>query len=416
MQLSTLIAWAPLLLASLSTAQFTPDTKLSLAIPLSDNNVKLNGEWDHYGSVSLQTDRLQLTPAKPNQVGAIWNKVNNGHRYWSAEATFRVSGEERGGNNGMAIWYTADRGESGPIFGSKDKWDGLALTFSTGKGGLGFVRGHLNDRSIEYSRLEDPSRQAFGSCAMKYRNTGDMVRVRIVQSDGRLRVETNGNLCFETNQVELPRGNYWGWSASSTDHPDTHELFTFKVIPLAGSDFAAMPAPPGGQEQGHFVPPPVQREAPVDTGATPGLTQQINRLEMQFSSLTRRMDSLQASKSLIDRVDNQLDAITRVVMDLQNKVGQGSGGSDAASRAQTQRVVDEVSRLTARLDSLEKIMREHTSSVLGSLPDTVTTAMMGIPQSAVGWSGLMFVFALQIAVLGGYAWFKRRLDSPKKYL
>jgi Legume-like lectin family len=42
----------------------------------------------------------------------------------------------------------------------------------------------------------------------------------------------DGKLCFETNQVLLPPGNYFGISASTGDVPDHHQLFGFKVTPL----------------------------------------------------------------------------------------------------------------------------------------------------------------------------------------
>jgi hypothetical protein len=45
-------------------------------------------------------------------------------------------------------------------------------------------------------------------------------------------VTIDGNVCFETNQVLLQTGNYFGVSASTGDMPDHHQLFGFKVTPL----------------------------------------------------------------------------------------------------------------------------------------------------------------------------------------
>lgn len=42
----------------------------------------------------------------------------------------------------------------------------------------------------------------------------------------------DGNLCFETDQVLLQPGNYFGVSASTGDVPDHHQLFGFKITPL----------------------------------------------------------------------------------------------------------------------------------------------------------------------------------------
>lgn len=57
----------------------------------------------------------------------------------------------------------------------------------------------------------------------------------------------DGNLCFETNQVLLQPGNYFGVSASTGETPDHHQLFGFKITPLE----AAGNAPPTNQ---HVLP------------------------------------------------------------------------------------------------------------------------------------------------------------------
>jgi hypothetical protein len=40
---------------------------------------------------------------------------------------FRVKGNHMHGGRGLAFWYAKDSKESGPVFGSKDKWDGLSV-------------------------------------------------------------------------------------------------------------------------------------------------------------------------------------------------------------------------------------------------------------------------------------------------
>jgi hypothetical protein len=48
-------------------------------------------------------------------------------------------------------------------------------------------------------------------------------------------------LCFETNQVLLQPGNYFGVSASTGDMPDHHQLFGFKVTPLEAAGNSPLP-------------------------------------------------------------------------------------------------------------------------------------------------------------------------------
>lgn len=40
---------------------------------------------------------------------------------------FRVTGNHMHGGRGLAFWYAKEPKETGPVFGSKDKWDGLSV-------------------------------------------------------------------------------------------------------------------------------------------------------------------------------------------------------------------------------------------------------------------------------------------------
>jgi hypothetical protein len=68
-------------------------------------------------------------------------------------------------------------------------------------------------------------------------------------------VTVDNNLCFETNQVLLQPGNFFGVSASTGDTPDHHQLFGFKVTPLE----AAGNPPPAQQ---HVIPEAKPRTTP----------------------------------------------------------------------------------------------------------------------------------------------------------
>lgn len=54
------------------------------------------------------------------------------NRNWEVHVGFKVHGK---GNelfgDGFAIWYTKDRMQTGPVFGSKDHFSGLAIILDT---------------------------------------------------------------------------------------------------------------------------------------------------------------------------------------------------------------------------------------------------------------------------------------------
>ena len=94
------------------------------------------------------------------------------------------------------------------------------------------MRGHLNDGQTKYESLSEPLTNAFGSCPFSFRTSSYPIVVKISNSVDSFKVTLNGNICFETNQVMLQPGNYFGISASTADVPDQHELFNFKLTPL----------------------------------------------------------------------------------------------------------------------------------------------------------------------------------------
>ena len=53
-------------------------------------------------------------------------------RNWELQVQFRVSGTTKDlFGDGFAIWYTRDRMESGPVFGNRDYFSGLAIIADT---------------------------------------------------------------------------------------------------------------------------------------------------------------------------------------------------------------------------------------------------------------------------------------------
>ena len=91
-------------------------------------------DFDTFGSATVHSDTIVLTPHSPHSIGAIWSRLANPYKYWEVEFSFRVSGAERGGI-GLAFWYSARRGLGGSVFGSIDAWDGLGVFFDANSGG-----------------------------------------------------------------------------------------------------------------------------------------------------------------------------------------------------------------------------------------------------------------------------------------
>lgn len=67
---------------------------------------------------------------------------------------FRVTGRGRIGADGLAFWFTEQRGAEGPVFGSSDMWKGLGVFFDTfdndNKHNNPYISAMINDGTKQY--------------------------------------------------------------------------------------------------------------------------------------------------------------------------------------------------------------------------------------------------------------------------
>ncbi|KAK9241295.1 concanavalin A-like lectin/glucanase domain-containing protein [Lipomyces kononenkoae] len=385
---------------------------LSLSTPISRDKQSIP-EWDKLGAVIVETDRVFLTaPGEQGQSGAIWTRNSNSYVTWVTELTFRVSGGERPGG-GLAIWYTAQK-EQGPIYGSRDFWDGLGI-FIDSMGGQGNVRGHLNDGTINYAGLPEPQAQAFAQCALRYRNTGSMVSLRLTVGSRLLKVEVDGRACFETNQVALPPNYYLGVSAASYDRPDTFELFTFKTT---GSGVAES-KPPKMQTDRNQQPYIVQDDKSAETIKELVSSDRLAALQRtaeanveKIKSLSEDVESLHSIKPLLERLDQRLGRIESIVSRTE---AQFHGATANMHESTKQNIAAEITRLTEKLDAVDHVIRDHTSSLIGTIPESIHEAVKKGGPSI--WAAAFVFIAIQGGLVLGYLIYKKRRDDyHPKYL
>ncbi|XP_074415403.1 VIP36-like protein isoform X3 [Zonotrichia albicollis] len=81
----------------------------------------------------VMTQFIRLTPDVQSKQGAVWNRVPCYLRDWEMQVHFKIHGQGKKNLNGdgFAIWYTKDRMQPGPVFGSKDNFLGLGVFVDT---------------------------------------------------------------------------------------------------------------------------------------------------------------------------------------------------------------------------------------------------------------------------------------------
>lgn len=111
------------------------------------------------------------------------------------------------GGRGLAFWYTKDSKQSGPIFGSKDKWDGLSIWLDSAnpvvremhlkdqKKKADTYQNHkastmaiLNDGTLSFASGVDPRKHALGTCSITYRNSPTPAYLKVTLKDNTLTV------------------------------------------------------------------------------------------------------------------------------------------------------------------------------------------------------------------------------------
>ncbi|KAK9469888.1 concanavalin A-like lectin/glucanase domain-containing protein [Lipomyces arxii] len=399
------------------------DPVLSLGTPITQDKSNIP-EWSKLGSVLVEMDRVFLTaPGEQGQSGAIWTEKPNPYTSWESEISFRASGGERPGG-GLAIWYTSQK-EEGSIYGSRDFWDGLAIIIDS-TGGQGTVRGHLNDGTIGYNSLPDAQSQAFAQCSLRYRNTGSLINIKITASPSLLKVEVDGRPCFTTDQVVLPTNYYLGISAASYDNPDSFEIFSFKT---SGSDPVRENAPPvqirqrtprqPNQPQATKINVPEARASSDNSPQMRELTNQITALHKvvdenfaKVLSLREEIESLHAMKPLLERLDLRLGRVESLVTRTE---AQFHGAAANMHESTKQNVADEINKLTDKLDLLDRVLKEHTTSLADTLPNTISEAITKGGPSI--WLAFSLLILIQAGLIAGYIIYKkRRGDFHPKFL
>ncbi|CAG8526375.1 1639_t:CDS:10, partial [Acaulospora morrowiae] len=217
------------------------DYKLTFKKPYYYNNTV--PFFDTFGKTLLAPDFIRLAPDVPDHSGSIWSQLTNPHKEWEVEMSFRISGNYYLGGRGITFWYTKERAKEGPVYGSSDKWTGLAIMFETADHKKNrehpFIMAHLNDGNTVYNELANPQERMLAGCYRLFRNTPSPVFARISYFNNTLKLEVDANddgtvyhPCFEVN-VTLPTGYYFGVSAlAEGDTPDDHDVLSFTTYEL----------------------------------------------------------------------------------------------------------------------------------------------------------------------------------------
>ncbi|XP_072258967.1 VIP36-like protein isoform X1 [Pyxicephalus adspersus] len=219
----------------------------SLSKPYQGVGSSSSSLWDIMGNVLITPQYVRLTPDQQSKQGAIWNRMPCYLRDWELQVHFKIHGQGKKNLNGdgFAIWYTKDRMQQGPVFGSKDNFLGLGLFVDTYPNEekqhervFPYVSAMVSNGSLTYDHSRDGRPTELGGCTAMVRNLNHdtFLVIRYVKRRLTVMLDIDGKQewkdCLDVPGVRLPRGYYFGTSAVTGDLSDNHDIVSLKLYQI----------------------------------------------------------------------------------------------------------------------------------------------------------------------------------------
>ncbi|XP_076631088.1 vesicular integral-membrane protein VIP36 [Colletes latitarsis] len=227
--------------------------------------------WDFFGSTMVTNNYIRLTPDLQSKQGAIWNSYPCQVRNWELQVHFKVHGKGTDlFGDGFVIWYAKERMQTGPVFGNKDYFQGLAIILDTYSNHNGphnhqhpYISAMVNNGSLHYDHDRDGTHTQLAGCEAKFRNLEHDTHIAIRYERDTLTVSTDfankaaWKECFSVKDIKLPTGYYFGISATTGDLSDNHDILSIRLFELD------LPDDPKDQEdRSNILPSAAFYEAP----------------------------------------------------------------------------------------------------------------------------------------------------------
>lgn len=159
---------------------------------------------------------------------------------WEIEVEFKIHGKNSLFGDGFAMWLTKDRGESGPVFGHKNYFEGLGIFIDTYKNNrpgtvFPYVMAMVGDGKTSYNKDNDGKDQELAGCSARgLRNSKTPTKLRLTYFQDKslklelmYKAEDEWQLCFETNEPPtIPSVTYLGFSAETGELSDNHDIIS----------------------------------------------------------------------------------------------------------------------------------------------------------------------------------------------
>lgn len=206
--------------------------------------------YDYGGQTIIKSDSyIRLTGDRPDESGWLFSKLPAMPENFQIEFEFKIHGGGGGSlsGDGLAMWITTHKGGSGPVFGTKDRFEGLGIFFDTYKNNrpgkvFPIVMAMNGDGKTNYDHAHDGLSNEIASCSAKgLVNANGIARARVTHVKGKFfsvdldyRQTGKWQNCFmlEQDQFTVPEGAFLGFSARTGQLHENHEIHRVQVYSL----------------------------------------------------------------------------------------------------------------------------------------------------------------------------------------
>ncbi|XP_056139667.1 lectin, mannose-binding 2-like b [Lampris incognitus] len=219
----------------------------SLVKPYQGLGFSSSSQWDLMGTAMVTTEQVRLTPDLQSRQGAVWSRIPCYLRDWELHVHFKIHGEGKKNLNGdgLAIWFTKERMQIGPVFGNMNQFTGLGVFVDSYPNNdkdhekvFPYISVMLGNGTLTYDHDHDGRSTELGGCTATVRNVNHDTFLFIRYSKNRLTVMTDVDgkqewkECADITGLRLPLGYYFGTSSATGDLSDNHDLISMKLYQL----------------------------------------------------------------------------------------------------------------------------------------------------------------------------------------
>uniref|UniRef100_A0A3P9MK79 Lectin, mannose-binding 2-like a n=1 Tax=Oryzias latipes TaxID=8090 RepID=A0A3P9MK79_ORYLA len=219
----------------------------SLSKPYQGVGSSSSSHWELMGDAMVTTDYIRLTPDSQSRQGAVWSRIPCNLKDWEMQVHFKIHGQGKKNLNGdgLAIWFTKERMQKGPVFGNMDNFTGLGVFVDTYPNEekhieriFPFVLAMVGNGSISYDHERDGRPTELGGCNAMVRNLkhDSFLFIRYIRRRLTVMIDIDGQHewrdCLDIPGVRLPQGYYFGATAITGDLSDNHDIISLKLYQL----------------------------------------------------------------------------------------------------------------------------------------------------------------------------------------